>query len=160
MKWLLLVLVLIACNDAGQKNETEGKTDTLNANETTIKKEPVQKTEMEKPVSQAPDREVSLKIYANQRFKEVTVEKIGNHKFLIKGKGQIFEASFSWVVEDGHKEIKKGFEMTDAGAPEWGNFSFTIDVAKEHPNSTLHLILFEASAKDGSRQYELPILLY
>jgi hypothetical protein len=160
MKWLLLVLVLIACNDAGQKNETEGKTDTLNANETTIKKEPVQKTEMEKPVSQAPDREVSPKIYANQRFKEVTVEKIGNHKFLIKGKGQIFEASFSWVVEDGHKEIKKGFEMTDAGAPEWGNFSFTIDVAKEHPNSTLHLILFEASAKDGSRQYELPILLY
>jgi hypothetical protein len=120
----------------------------------------VQKTEMEKPVSQAPDREVSPKIYANQRFKEVTVEKIGNHKFLIKGKGQIFEASFSWVVEDGHKEIKKGFEMTDAGAPEWGNFSFTIDVAKEHPNSTLHLILFEASAKDGSRQYELPILLY
>jgi len=62
-------------------------------------------------------------------------------------------------VEDGHDELKKGFEMTDAGAPEWGNFIFTINVAKKRPNSTLHLIIFESSAKDGSRQHELPILL-
>ncbi len=50
--------------------------------------------------------------------------------------------------------------MTDMGAPEWGNFSFTVDVEKKRPNSTLTLILFESSAKDGSRQFELPILLY
>jgi hypothetical protein len=49
--------------------------------------------------------------------------------------------------------------MTDAGAPEWGNFEFTIDVTKKRGNSTLTLILFESSAKDGSRQYELPIAL-
>ena len=116
---------------------------------------PSQKTETEKPT--APP---AAKTYSNARFKEVTVEKIGEHKFLIKGKGQIFEASFNWVVEDGHEEIKKGFEMTDAGAPEWGNFKFTIDVQKKDPNSTLHLILFESSAKDGSRQYELPVTLY
>ena len=161
MKWLLLVIVLTACNDAVQKNETEAKTDSLKNNETTVEKEPAKKTETDKPVTKKPETVTpSPKVYANQRFKEVTVEKIGEHKFLIKGKGQIFEASFNWVVEDGHKEIKKGFEMTDAGAPEWGNFSFTIDVAKERPNSTLHLILFEASAKDGSPQYQLPILLY
>ena len=72
------------------------------------------KIETKKPTATVP----SAKNYSNARFKEVTVEKIGEHKFLIKGKGQIFEASFSWVVEDGHEELKKGFQMTDAGAPE------------------------------------------
>jgi hypothetical protein len=99
-------------------------------------------------------------VYANERFKDVTVERISEHQFRIKGKGQIFEAAFSWVVEDGHEELKKGFAMTDAGAPEWGNFNFEVDVQKKRPNSTLHLVLFETSAKDGSRQYELPVLLY
>ncbi len=102
----------------------------------------------------------SPKVYSNQRFKDVTVEQIGEHKFRIRGKGQIFEAAFSWVVEDGHNEIKEGHDMTDAGAPEWGNFNFVVDVKKQRPNSTLHLILYEASAKDGSRQYQLPVLLY
>lgn len=100
------------------------------------------------------------KIYANARFKEVTVERTGEHQFLIKGKAQVFEANISWAVEDGHDELKKGFVMTDAGAPEWGNFTFTIDVLKKRENSTLTLILFESSAKDGSRQHELPIVLY
>jgi hypothetical protein len=77
----------------------------------------------------------------------------------VKGKGQIFEAAFSWVVEDGHNEIKKGHQMTDAGAPEWGNFNFVVEVVKQRSNATLHLIIFEISAKDGSRQYELPIKL-
>jgi hypothetical protein len=88
------------------------------------------------------------------------VERTAKDKFFVKGKGQIFEATFGWVVEDGHEELKKGNQMTDAGPPEWGNFEFTIDVHKTRTNSTLTLILFEVSAKDGSRQYELPITLY
>ena len=84
----------------------------------------------------------------------------GQDTFVIRGQGQIFEANFNWVVEDGHNELKKGFEMTDAGAPEWGKFEFTITVQKQRQHSTLTLILFESSAKDGSRQYELPITLY
>ena len=106
------------------------------------------------------DTTQSGKIYSNQRFKDVTVEKTGEHSFLIRGKGQIFEASFNWVVEDGHEELQKGYTTTDAGAPEWGKFSFTVDVSKKRENSKLNLILFEISAKDGSRQYELPIFLY
>ena len=101
----------------------------------------------------------SPKIYSNFRFRNVTVEKTGENRFTIKGQGQIFEAGFGWVVEDGHYELLKGFEMTDAGAPEWGNFSFTIEVKKQRPNSTLMLVLYETSANDGSRQYELPLLL-
>ena len=99
-------------------------------------------------------------VHANQRFRDVIVEKVGEHAFLVQGSGQIFEASFGWVVEDGHEELQQGFEMTDAGAPDWGKFKFTVDVQKTRPNSTLTLILFETSAEDGSRQYELPLVLY
>src|SRR5690606_28656923 len=97
--------------------------------------------------------------YSNERFKEVTVKKVDANKFMIEGKGLIFEANFGWVVEDGHNELAEGFEMTSAGAPEWGEFSFLVEVGKQRPNSTLMLILFETSAKDGSRQHELPIVL-
>lgn len=111
-------------------------------------------------IKEAQSDTVILKEYANKRFREVTVQKLEGDKFRVKGQGQIFEASFSWIVEDGHYELAKGFEMTDAGAPEWGNFDFTLEVPKKDANSTLTLILFEISAKDGSRQYELPIPLH
>ncbi len=105
------------------------------------------------------DSQLPVKSYSNERFKDVTVEKIGEHKFTIQGKGQIFEANLNWVVEDGHSELQKGFQMTDAGAPEWGEFKFSIEVQKQRASSTLTLILFESSPEDGSRQHELPIIL-
>ena len=147
----LLTIILTACNNSKSETETIVTADTVkNYPETT------QIIKVERPVDSPP----SNKIYSNQRFKEVTVEKIGAHTFRIQGKGQIFEASFNWVIEDGHEELKNGYETTDAGAPEWGRFSFTIDVTKKRENSKLNLILFEISAKDGSRQYELPLFLY
>ena len=100
------------------------------------------------------------KVYSNDRFRDVTVTKTGENTFQITGKGQIFEANFGWVIEDGHDELQSGHHMTDAGAPEWGNFSFSVTAPKRDPNTTLHLILFESSAEDGSRQHELPVLLY
>lgn len=106
-----------------------------------------------------PDPVPAAKIYANDRFKDVTVQPAPEGKFLVQGKAQVFEASFGWVVEDGHSELAMGHQMTDAGAPEWGNFSFHI-MAAPKPNATLHLILFEVSAKDGSRQHELAIPLH
>lgn len=101
----------------------------------------------------------ALKAYANERFRNVTVQPLDAHRFRVSGQAQIFEARFGWVVEDGHNELAKGFESTTAGAPTWGKFSFTVTVEKDRPNTTLLLILFENSAKDGSRQHELPIPL-
>lgn len=141
--YFLLALTLAACNNSQPQTGSTDQADTA-------------KVQAEKPTAPLPE----AKIYSNERFKEVTAEKIGEHQFLVQGKGQIFEASFNWVVEDGHEELKSGYQMTDAGAPEWGKFSFTIDVQKKRANSTLTLILFEISAKDGSRQYELPVVLY
>lgn len=145
MKWIImfLILVLTSCNKE-KKMVPQTKYSLPDHDTVFTKKE---------------DLPISPKKYFNTRFKEVTVEKIATNKFRIKGEGQIFEANFNWIVEDGHNELKSGFEMTDAGAPSWGKFDFSIEVLKSNQNSTLTLILFESSAKDGSRQHELPIPL-
>jgi len=150
MRWtiLLSLIILTACKNNGQKTTTVNPDTLKTIHETTqVTKEP-------KPDTLLP------KIYSNKRFKDVTVERTGKDRFLIRGEGQIFEANFNWIVEDGHEELKRGFQMTDAGAPEWGKFEFEINAPKKRENSTLTLILFESSPKDGSRQYELPIFLY
>ncbi|PKQ45605.1 Gmad2 immunoglobulin-like domain-containing protein [Confluentibacter flavum] len=142
---LLLIILFAACNKK-DKIVREAQENVKTSDTVQLKK--------------AAPSNTTVKKYSNERFRNVTVEKVNNDKFRVKGEGQIFEASFNWTVEDGHDELKKGYEMTDAGAPEWGKFDFTVDVAKNRENSTLTLILFEISAKDGSRQHELPIVLF
>lgn len=144
--FLSMMILLSFCS---QNKDEKKLRDTGNA------AEPDSSGEDEGDESHGPTR----KVYSNARFRNVTVEKVGVDTFLVKGKARIFEANFGWVIEDGHHELKKGFEMTDAGAPAWGDFSFRVHVPKARPNSTLTLILFESSAKDGRRQYELPIPL-
>ncbi len=144
---LLSLVLLTGCNDNSHSNSVV-LTDTLKMTADT----PVADI---KPITDIP----LPKTYANARFKDVIVQRTGKDTFLVRGQGQIFEANFGWVVEDGHNELKKGHQMTDAGAPAWGKFEFTITVKKERENSTLTLILFETSAKDGSRQFELPMAL-
>jgi hypothetical protein len=125
----------------------------------TVKTEEDAKRDTVVVVTPPADTIVTAKVYGNDRFRDVVVTRTGDHTYNVKGKARVFEAAFSWVIEDGHNELKEGHQMTDAGAPEFGNFDFAIDVVKEDPGSTLHLILFEASPKDGSRQSELPIPL-
>lgn len=144
MRSILLIVVLIV---AGCKN-SESKSES-------IKKDTLEST---LDLNKEPVNSIS-KTYSNKRFKDVSVERLGENKFRVRGKAQIFEANFGWIVKDDHKELYKGFQMTDAGAPEWGSFDFIIDVVKKREDETLTLILFESSAKDGSRQYELPIVL-
>ena len=145
------IMIFISCN-AKENSGTIAKTDTLITTVAT--------TAVEQKPTAKKDTILPLKPYTNKRFKNVIVERIGKDSFLVRGQGQIFEATFNWVLEDGHDELQKGFQMTDAGAPEWGKFKFIIQAPKKRKNSTLMLILFETSAKDGSRQYELPIVLY
>jgi hypothetical protein len=150
-----LAIIFAACNNNEQQQQT-----TTDSAKTGIDTVPggVRSEEVPPPLSPPPP---SLsKIYSNERFKDVTVERNGEHQFLITGKARVFEANISWVVEDGHEELKKGFQMTDAGAPAWGNFKFNIDVQKKRQHSTLTLILFESSARDGNREHELPLRLY
>jgi hypothetical protein len=147
MKYILLcsLFLFIACNPKSEKDSIAEKEETTSSN-----------LEIE---SESKEENTAPKMYTNARFKDVTVEKSGKDSFLIKGQAQIFEANLSWVVEDGHNELKKGFATATAGAPEWGNFEFNIEVEKTNEHATLMLILYESSAKDGSRQHELPIVL-
>ena len=145
---LLSLITLVACNN-NEHIKTTAKVDTLKTIPETLQ-----------VTKEAEPEAILSKTYSNKRFRDVTVERIGQDTFLVRGQGQIFEANFNWIVEDGHEELKKGFQMTDAGAPEWGKFEFAITVHKKRKNSTLTLILFESSPKDGSREYELPIPLY
>ncbi len=158
----IILICFISCTGNQKEQNIDTTTDTVNAvNKMPAEKPDVKEEQKKSDTTAILKKEVpASKVYFNKRFKDVTVKNQGNNKFLVKGKGQIFEASFNWVIEDGHNELQKGYVTTDAGAPEWGNFSFTVNAVKKRKNSTLHLILFESSAKDGSRQYELPVLLY
>ena len=149
--FLATIMIFISCNTK-EKSGTITKTDTLITTVAT--------TAVEQKPTAKKDTILQLKTYGNKRFRNVIVERIGKDSFLVHGQGQIFEANFNWVLEDGHDELQKGFQMTDAGAPEWGKFNFIIKSQKKRKNSTLTLIIFETSAKDGSREYELPIVLY
>lgn len=97
---------------------------------------------------------------SNAAFRRISVQRVRDSFFVVRGQARVFEASYSWVVEDGHNEIRAGHGMTSAGAPEWGDFRFSLKMKKPDPNTTLHLVLFESSPKDGSRQHQLPVLLY
>lgn len=148
--YLFLAVSLFSCNQIVRNQKVSNAFDSIQPKSDTI---------VEKKVDIRENTSSPAKMYSNTRFKEVTVEKTEENRYTIEGKAQIFEANFGWVIEDGHNELLKGSQMTDAGAPEWGNFNFSIKVQRVRPNTTLHLILFEASPKDGSRQYELPIVL-
>jgi hypothetical protein len=78
--------------------------------------------------------------------------------FTVKGEARVFEAAFSWQLEDGHSILAEGHEMADEGGPAWGSFEFTVDYTKvSQPN--MMLILFVYSAKDGSQEHQLIIPL-
>ncbi len=145
---LFLLILLVGCSTSGEeKTATDSET-----TETTFDAE--ETTEEKADIPPPPE------YYANDRFRDVWVERLGEHTFRIQGQARVFEATVSWVVEDGHVELKEGFVTADAGGPEWGAFDFTIEVEKIRTHSSLTLVLFELSAKDGSHQGELPIPLY
>jgi hypothetical protein len=148
--FFFLLLILAGCTSIEEES-------TATENETTETTPENGETEREKPDEMKPASEES---YSNDRFRDVWVERLGEHQFRVKGRARVFEANVSWVVEDGHVELKEGFVTADAGGPEWGAFDFTLEVEKQRPHSTLTLVLFESSAKDGSRVGELAVPLY
>lgn len=101
----------------------------------------------------------TVDLYSNETFKNVRVEKTGETTYTVTGQARVFEAVYHYLVKDGNEVVTDGHGMTDAGAPAFGHFSFSVDVKKKTATEGLYLILFEVSRKDGSRQHELPIPL-
>lgn len=139
----LLLFLLISCNKKSDEDTTSKET--IIQNDSLNKATP---NEMKEGI---------VEKLSNERFRNVTIEKLDENSFRVKGQAQVFEGTINWTVEDGHYILKDGFTTTDAGAPAWGNFDFTFDVEKKDKNSSVTLVLFEISAKDGSQQHPLPI---
>ena len=96
----------------------------------------------------------------NQAFRNISVRgSQGN--YVVTGEARIFEATLQYEVEDGHNVLLAGFETASEGAPAWGTFTININIPEADlpENGTLTLILFEASAKDGSRVNQLYVTL-
>lgn len=99
-------------------------------------------------------------VYANSRFRNVTVNEVATGIFEIAGEARVFEATLNYILRQEKEESDVAFGTASNGAPEWGKFGFTINATIFKPNVPLYLILFESSAKDGSRQDELSIRLF
>lgn len=99
-------------------------------------------------------------VYENERFKDVRITRLAADQFQVVGKGQLYEATLNWRIEDGHRVLREGFETADIGAPEFGNFSFKFFATQRDTNTKLHLILFEVNAANGKPRHELPIPLF
>ncbi len=109
--------------------------------------------------STAQGKSPDVEKHSNEIFKEVIVESLGENKYKASGSARVFEATLNWSVEDGHFVLAEGYVTANMGAPEWGDFEFEFTAKKVDDHSTLILILYEASAKDGSHRHELPIKL-
>src|SRR5678809_269932 len=97
--FLLSALLYMGCNNPEQKQTT-----TVNADSGQVQ-------DKTKTIAEPVKTDTQLNhVYSNQRFKDVTVEKLDGDSFRVKGRAQVFEANLSWVVEDGHEELKKGFQ--------------------------------------------------
>lgn len=101
----------------------------------------------------------TVDLYSNEVFKNVHVQKTGETTYLVAGQARVFEGVYHYLVRDGNEVIIDGRGKTDAAAPAFGKFSFSVDVNKKTTIDGLYLVLFEVGAKDGSLQHELPIPL-
>lgn len=90
-------------------------------------------------------------------FEPAPESEVGS-SFLVSGEARVFEAVFQWTLEDGHNILAEGHVMADQGAPEWGSFEFEVQYSGA-TNTNLMLVLYVASAKDGSPEHELIIPL-
>src|SRR5690606_19923172 len=63
--------------------------------------------------------------------------------FTVKGEARVFEAAFSWQLEDGHNILAEGNETAETAGPDWGSFEFEVSYEKaSQPNLTLILFVY------------------
>ncbi|RAP74123.1 Gmad2 immunoglobulin-like domain-containing protein [Paenibacillus montanisoli] len=73
----------------------------------------------------------------------------------VKGQARVFEAAFSYSLEDGHNVLAEGHATADKGAPEWGDFEFTVTLTEAPTSTTGVLTIYDSGAKDGSPLHPL-----
>lgn len=92
----------------------------------------------------------AFRIYEPAPYTEV------KDRIVVRGLARVFEATILYEFEDGHNILDKGFTTATEGAPGWGEFEIIIEF-DEVANNSGTIIIYEESAKDGSRINELQI---
>ncbi|OIJ09298.1 hypothetical protein BKP35_16640 [Anaerobacillus arseniciselenatis] len=77
-------------------------------------------------------------------------------RIVVRGLARVYEGTVLYEFEDGHFILDEGFTTATNGAPEWGEFEIIIEL-DDVTNYSGRVILYEESAKDGSRINELKI---
>jgi hypothetical protein len=122
--------------------------------------------------SESPGRVISVRVDAesgevlpipvaeNKAFRIYAPEQgtVQDSPITVRGEARVFEASFSWHLEDGHTILAEGHQMADRGAPDWGKFEFQINYEKASQQNMM-LIIFVHSPRDGAMEQELIIPL-
>lgn len=87
---------------------------------------------------------------------EAKTQKKDQVEYVVTGQARIWEASYSYRIRSGKKEIVKGYGTASKGAPDWGDFKEVLKVKKQ---KNLTLELFEISQENGKEINKLIIKL-
>ncbi|MFZ3577359.1 Gmad2 immunoglobulin-like domain-containing protein [Virgibacillus sp. DJP39] len=151
-----VITMLAACgsDENNGKEETTGNDTNKNQEE---QKEVVEDSEQNPEEDQNKQEENSeeQKIYENDSFKDVEVNKSGD-KVVVTGKARVFEGVFNYSIISDGEVLKKDTYQTD-GAPAWGEFEISFD--KELIKEKTTFKLFFLSAKNGTKTDVLEIPL-
>ncbi len=80
-------------------------------------------------------------------------------RIVVSGLARVFEATVQYEVDAGNVILAEGFTTATEGGPGWGEFEIIIEL-EELVTGTAKIILYEESAKDGSRVNTLEIPIY
>lgn len=152
MKYLIILsLIFLSCNSSPETKVEQNKSPDV------VEPNAVNNTPgvLENETNYSKDS-----VYSNSKFRNVRVVEVVTGIFEIKGEARVFEATLNYILRQENEVSDEAFATASKGAPDWGNFSFTVNATIFKPNVPLYLMLFETSAKDGSRQDELSIRLF
>lgn len=106
-------------------------------------------------VDEKDSREIVLQNVAF-RIYEPTPNAEVKDQIVVRGLARVYEGTILYEFEDGHYILDEGFTTATEAAPGWGEFEIIIEF-DDVVNDSGFVILFEESAKDGSRINELQI---
>ncbi|MED4224616.1 Gmad2 immunoglobulin-like domain-containing protein [Neobacillus cucumis] len=148
---------LAACNQSKAEAPKQEKPTSQESNQTPNQERPTPPSQEKPPIPEKPTSPVpENKVYENKVFKDVVVTESGD-KIILTGKAQVFEGVFQYTLYDGNTVVVENHYQTD-GAPAWGEFEITFD-KKQISSDQIKLELFVYSAKDGSKENTLEIII-
>lgn len=142
-------------DDSTSDNNDEANDGTDNSNETEQDESNTAEEDNTTKENQSGDTDSEI-VAENEAFRifEPTPDAVVGNEFTVRGEARVYEAHIMYEFEDGHNVLDEGNVTASQGAPAWGEFKITISF-DEVAHGVGTVILYEESAKDGSRVNEL-----